>query len=97
MTIRDPFDNVQYRFVLIPDYADDKGLIIVKKHHCMGDGLAFSALLLSLSEYDANALPGLKPMGWCKRFIIESQMIFRVPMVIWRFLVTWSTRPLNSI
>ena len=66
MTIRDPIDTVQYKFILIPNYKPNEGLIIFKAHHCLGDGLAVSAFLLQLSGHqDTSALPGLKPgISW---------------------------------
>ena len=71
--------------------------MIVKTHHAFGDGLAVSTLLLSLSKYDSSALPGLKPMGFLQSLIIDVCMIYRVPLDLWKFLVTEYYVPPNSI
>jgi len=69
--IREPFDNVQYKFFLIPDYQPDKSVVIMKAHHCFTDGLGFGAFLLMLSgNYDKNALPALKPLSFVKNVMI---------------------------
>ena len=64
-------DHVQYRFILIPDYSQNESVFIMKCQHCMADGLALSSVLLGISdEYDAKALPSLKPLGCFKHAII---------------------------
>jgi len=41
-----------------------KSAMIIKAHHCFTDGLGFGTFFLSLSgEYDARALPALKPLS----------------------------------
>lgn len=66
-TVRESFDNVQYKFLLLPHFKDGKGAIIVKTHHCFTDGLGFSTFFLALSdEYTLNSLPGLKPLPFIK-------------------------------
>ena len=69
----------------------------MKTHHSLGDGLAISTFLLSLSEYDAKSLPGLKPMGLIKNILINMAMLYRVPLVSWRILISWAYLPFNSI
>jgi len=75
--IREVPDNVQYRFLLIPKFKDGKGVVMLKSHHCMSDGLGFSTLFLCLSgEFDPTALPGVKPLGFVKEFIITLMFPF---------------------
>ena len=39
--------------------------MVVKVHHCLADGLAFSAFAMAMSDkYDAKNLPNLKPNPW---------------------------------
>ena len=62
ISIRDAFDTVQYRFILIPKM----GKVILKAHHCLGDGMAISSFLLHLSgEETTRAIPAFKPeISW---------------------------------
>ena len=70
-SIRDSYDNVQYKFICIPDYQPNKSAIIVKAHHCFSDGLGFSAFALAMSgDYDSTSLPALKPQPWYLKFVI---------------------------
>ena len=69
--IREPFDNVQYKFFLIPDYQPGKSVAILKGHHSFTDGLGYGAFLLMLSgNYDSSALPALKPVSFGKQLCI---------------------------
>lgn len=57
--------------MLIPNFKDGKGAVIVKTHHCMSDGLGFSIMFMCLSgEFDPKSLPGVKPLGIFKDIII---------------------------
>lgn len=47
--IREDFDNVQYKFYLIPKFQDGKGAICIKTHHCFTDGLGFATFFLAMS------------------------------------------------
>ena len=70
--IRDPFDNAQYRFYLIPDYKEVESVFVMKSHHCLTDGLGTSSMFLALSDnYDKTALPSLKPVSFCKKVVIN--------------------------
>ena len=90
MTIREPFDNPQFKCVFIPDYQPDKGLIIVKFHHSFSDGLGVSSFLLSLSDqFDGKDLPGLKPLSFLKKLAIEIQMPFRMLASAFKVFVSW--------
>lgn len=63
-TKRDPYNSVQYRLWLVPDYSDTESAIIIKVHHCMADGLGFAAFMLAVSDnYDVKNLPHLKPLS----------------------------------
>ena len=44
-TIREPFDNVQYKVFLLPQFKDGQGVMILKSHHSFTDGLGFATLL----------------------------------------------------
>ena len=71
MAIRDPFDNVQYRFFFLADYEEDKSAVVMKVHHIFGDGLAISSFMLHLfGEYDVTNLPSLRPMSIFKRMML---------------------------
>ena len=59
--IRDPMDTVQYKLILIPDYQEDKSIIILKSHHSLADGMGYASFMQSLNDkYDSEDLPGLK-------------------------------------
>tara|TARA_B110000285_G_C14782115_1_gene449040 strand:+ start:120 stop:326 length:207 start_codon:yes stop_codon:yes gene_type:complete len=63
----------------IPDYSETESVFVLKAHHCLADGLGFSALFLALSDvYDKNALPGLKPLSFCKKVIVNMCLPFLV-------------------
>lgn len=60
--LRDPLDTVQFKFVLIPDFEPDRGVVILKYHHCMSDGMGIGSMFLAISGlYDAKALPRIRP------------------------------------
>ena len=84
--IRDPLDNVQYKFFLIPDFKDGQGVVVIKAHHVFSDGLGFSTFFLALSNvYDMKALPALKPVGFLKQaliYILLPFLILRISLVI---------------
>jgi hypothetical protein len=70
-TVRDPLDNVQYRFLCIPKFQDGKGVIIYKFHHVFTDGMGAAFMCMAVGDkYDADALPGLKPLPFAKKFVI---------------------------
>ena len=57
---------------------------VLKTHHCFTDGLGLSTLFLAFSgEYDAKALPSLKPLPCFKQFIFD---IFS-PLIVIYFLI----------
>ena len=69
--IRDLIDTVQYKLILIPDYSEDKSILILKSHHCFTDGMGYATYIQTLcDEYDSDSLPGLKTFSLCKQFII---------------------------
>ena len=80
--IRDPLDQVQLRFILIPDFEPDRAVVLVKAHHCMSDGVGFGALMLAISgAYTASALPGVK----------STNILFRMLMhLLFPFLVAYA-------
>ena len=70
-TTRESFDNVQYKFLLVPKFRDGMGAIICKTHHCFTDGLGFSTFFLAMSgEYTSSSLPGMKPLPFLKQLLI---------------------------
>ena len=69
--IRDPYDNVQYKFILIPDYQPGKSAFIIKEHHCFTDGLGGAAFMMALSDHwDHKQLPSLKANPWYMDLLI---------------------------
>lgn len=94
--IREVADNVQYRFLLVPNFKDGKGCVILKSHHCMSDGLGFSTMFLCLSgDFDPNSLPGVKPLGLVKDIIITLLYPFLAARAGFEILTTF--RKPNSI
>lgn len=70
--VRLPFDNVQFQFILLPDFEDNRGAIILKVHHSFADGLGLSSFMLyMLGNYSAKDLPGLKPLSLIKKIFID--------------------------
>jgi len=70
--IREPYDNVQYKFFLFPDYESDRSAIVMKFHHNFGDGLAISSFMLTLAEeYNPKHMPSLKPISFGKKVLIK--------------------------
>lgn len=58
---RDPIDNVQCIWYLIPDYQEKASMAVLKMHHSMCDGLAISSLLCSMNmNPNIDDLVGLK-------------------------------------
>ena len=45
---RDPFDQVQFKTIFIPNYTKTESVFLFKCHHCFGDGLALISLILNL-------------------------------------------------
>ena len=71
-SFRVPFDNIQFRMYLIPNYKEGQSVFIYKAHHVLTDGLGVSAKFLALSDhYDKNALPAMKPLPFLKNMIIK--------------------------
>lgn len=69
--VRDPFDNVQYRIYMIPDFKDGHGILVLKVHHVMSDGISMFQLLCALNtDPDVNDLMSMKPLGCCIKVII---------------------------
>lgn len=76
---RDPFDTVQYKFYLIPDFKPDVSVLLLKSHHVLSDGLGFSTLFLAFSDiFDPNALPAMKPLPIMKKFLVYTLLPFLV-------------------
>lgn len=69
--VRDPFDNVQYRYYMIPEFKDGQSVLIFKTHHCMADGISvFQILCACTKEPDVNDLLMMKPVGCFQKTII---------------------------
>jgi hypothetical protein len=72
---------VQYRFLMIPKYQDGKGIIIFKKHHVFTDGMGAAFLCMAMNDkYDAEGLPGLKPLPFAKKcfiYLISPYLVIR--------------------
>jgi hypothetical protein len=74
-------------------------VVIVKAHHSFGDGLAFAALFLALSnESDPGLLPNLKPMSMQKKvmFAILKPFIM-VYALIMGALMSHKSKEINPI
>jgi len=68
--IREPLDNVQYRYWLIPDFSKDRSVMITKAHHSLGDGMSLTTMGMLMSDtYDAKNLSGLKPLPLSTKII----------------------------
>lgn len=80
----DMHDAPQYKLYLIPDYKPDQSAIIFKIHHNMSDGLGIATLFQCYNgNYDSTALPSMRPIPFCKRFIIG---LISPLLVIWTVL-----------
>lgn len=68
----DDFTDVQYKIFFFPQMCQGRSACVLKTHHCFTDGLGLSTLFLAFSgEYDAKALPSLKPLPCFKQFILD--------------------------
>lgn len=86
-TERDPYDTVQYRIWIVPNYSENESAIIIKVHHCMADGLGFASFLLSVSDdYDMRSLPALKPLPLWKRLFVNLAFPFITPPQCFKIL-----------
>jgi hypothetical protein len=64
-------DNVQWKFYIIPDYENDKSILVLKAHHSLGDGMGFAHFFLALSDdYNHKNLNALKSISWIKKIIV---------------------------
>jgi len=81
---------------LIPNFKDGKGVVVLKTHHCLSDGLGFSTFFLCLSgEFDPKVLPGVKPLGFVKDMIITLLTPFLTARATLEILLT--TRIPNAL
>ena len=95
-TKRDPYDTVQYRIYLLPNYAENEGAIVIKVHHCMSDGLGFAAFLSAVSDdYDVKSLPALKPLPTWKQWAIWLAYPLITPPMSWKIMT--KTKDRNAI
>ena len=54
-------DNVQWKFYIIPDYENDKSVLVLKAHHSLADGIGFAHFFLALSDdYNSKNINALK-------------------------------------
>lgn len=49
-SIRDEFDNVQWRAFLIEDYSDTESVFVYKVHHCVADGISSILMCANLTD-----------------------------------------------
>lgn len=47
-SIREPYDQVQYKFIFIPNYTATESVFVLKCHQCLADGLGVIKVLLNL-------------------------------------------------
>ena len=80
----DDLDEVQYAYYFFPEMEGGRSAIVLKVHHCFTDGLGLSTLFLALSgEYDAKALPSLRPLPCYKQFVMDMLS----PFIFLKFMV----------
>jgi len=48
--LRDPYDQVQYKFIFIPNYTQHESVLVFKCHQCFADGLGLVNVLLNLQD-----------------------------------------------
>jgi hypothetical protein len=48
--IRDPYDEVQYKFIFLTNYLQSQSVVVFKCHQCMADGLGILHVLLNLQD-----------------------------------------------
>ena len=84
--------------MLIPHFKDGKGVVMLKTHHNMSDGLGFSTFFMCLSgEFDPKQLPGVKPLGFIKNVIITILTPFLAARATLELLLAFRTpTSLNS-
>jgi hypothetical protein len=64
-------DNVQWKFYIIPDYENDKSVLVLKAHHSLADGIGFAHFFLALSDdYNSKNINALKSIPLIKKIII---------------------------
>ena len=63
----DDFTDTMYKIYFFPQMCKGRSALFLKTHHCFTDGLGLATFFLALSgEYDANALPCVKPLPMLK-------------------------------
>ena len=48
--IRDPYDQVQYKFIFVPNYTEKESVFIFKCHQCLADAQGMMSVLLNLQD-----------------------------------------------
>ena len=46
MTIREPYDDLQVKFIFIEDLKDGRSCVIFKMHHSFGDAMALTTVMM---------------------------------------------------
>ena len=78
-------DLPQFKIYLIPDYMPGKSVLVFKTHHNFSDGLGIATLFQCFNgNYDSSALPKMKPVGFCKSFLI-----FMISPLLMLYTLIW--------
>ena len=90
---RDPLETTQYRLFLVPEFENDKGVLIGKAHHSWSDGLAAMQFWFALSDhYDSESIVGMKPLPLGKKMFIWLTMPFNIIIESLRHVVQFKDR-----
>ena len=82
--IRDPYDHVQFKVILIPNYNDKESAFIFKAHHCLADGLGLITLLMNLQDkYDKTQLPSMRKFSLLEKIYIN----FMTPFITLKLIL----------
>ena len=50
MNIREPYDDIQVKFIFVEDIKDGKGAIMFKMHHSFGDAVALTTIFMTCCD-----------------------------------------------
>lgn len=79
LAFRDPYDTVQYKFVLVPDFQPGKSVMLFKIHHCMADGMGVAQIFISLSDTpNLEILSGFKSVP----FLEYAKIMLLLPLKV---------------
>ena len=82
----DIFNNVLYKYILIPDYSENESRIILIATHALGDGVSYFSLLAALQN-DFSILPKVTPPS--PLMLLLSELV--APLSITQLLLEYFT------